>query len=79
MVTLSKRNRGSFSRRYGTDELTLIRHIPVGGAALVRIQLTNKRGVPMEPFHVNRTMGRVILRSEGVTVGAGVVISLETS
>lgn len=49
----------------------MIRHIPVGGAALVQIELINKRGMPLEPFHVNRDTGRVILRSEGVTVAAG--------
>jgi translation elongation factor EF-1alpha len=37
----------------------------------VLLQLMNKRGIPVEPFHVNRSMGRIILRSEGVTVGAG--------
>ena len=31
----------------------------------------------IEPFQVNRNTGRVILRNEGVTVGAGVVISLD--
>ena len=48
-----------------------VRHIPVGAAAVVQIQLANKRGIPIEPFHVNRNMGRIILRSEGVTIGAG--------
>jgi len=54
-------------------ELThfLFRHIPIGGAAMVRIQLTNKRGIPVEPFQVNRSTGRIVLRAEGVTVGAG--------
>lgn len=51
--------------------LYALRHIPVGGAAMVRIQLTNKRGIPVEPFHVNRSTGRIVLRAEGVTVGAG--------
>jgi translation elongation factor EF-1alpha len=47
------------------------RHIPIGGAAIVQLRLTNKRGIPIEPFEVNRNLGRVVLRSEGVTVGAG--------
>jgi translation elongation factor EF-1alpha len=47
------------------------RHIPVGGAAIIQIQLVNKRGMPVEPFHVNRSTGRIVLRSEGFTIGAG--------
>jgi translation elongation factor EF-1alpha len=37
----------------------------------VQLRLTNKRGIPIEPFEVNRNLGRVVLRSEGVTIGAG--------
>jgi GTP-eEF1A C-terminal domain-like len=29
------------------------------------------RGMPVELFSVNRSMGRIILRNEGVTIGAG--------
>jgi len=53
------------------------RHIPVGGAAIVQIALANKRGIPLEQFSINRDTGRIILRSEGVTVAAGVVICLD--
>jgi translation elongation factor EF-1alpha len=48
----------------------------MGGAAMVRIQLTNKRGIPVEPFQVNRGTGRIVLRNEGVTVGAGKYIPI---
>jgi len=44
---------------------------------MVRIQLTNKRGIPVEPFHVNRATGRIVLRNEGVTVGAGKYITIK--
>jgi hypothetical protein len=63
----SRRKPGSSDLRH----ITYLRHIPVGGAAIVRIQLTNKRGIPVEPFHLNRNTGRIILRNEGITVGAG--------
>jgi translation elongation factor EF-1alpha len=52
-------------------DLLHFRHIPIGGAAIVQLRLTNKRGIPIEPFEVNRNLGRVVLRSEGVTIGAG--------
>jgi len=53
------------------------RHIPVGGAAVIQIALTNKRGMPLEPFHANRDIGRVVLRAEGATVAAGIIVSLD--
>jgi len=46
-------------------------HVPSGSAAVIIIQLLNRRGIAIEPFHVNRAMGRVVLRNEGQTVGAG--------
>jgi elongation factor 1 alpha-like protein len=52
-------------------DLLRFRHIPIGGAAIVQLRLTNKRGIPIEPFEVNRNLGRVVLRNEGVTIGAG--------
>ena len=58
--------------------LTPFRHIPIGGAAIVQLRLTNKRGIPIEPFEVNRNLGRVVLRSEGVTIGAGRIEFMET-
>ena len=57
--------------------ILISRHVPVGAAAIVRIELLNKRGIPIEPYRVNRYTGRVILRNEGITIGAGVVLSLE--
>jgi hypothetical protein len=68
MVTLLKKGPG-FALILANS--TYVRHIPAGGAAIVRIQLTNKRGIPVEPFNVNRDTGRIILRSEGITIGAG--------
>ena len=57
--------------------ILIARHVPVGGAAVVKIELLNNRGIPVEPYQVNRHTGRLILRNEGVTIGAGVVLSLQ--
>jgi len=67
MVMWSRRSLGSVM----LNSLLIRSHIPQGAAAIVCIELTNKRGLPLEPFNINRNMGRVILRSEGVTVAAG--------
>jgi hypothetical protein len=36
------------------------------------------RPVPLEPFAVNKDMGRILIRRGGETVGAGVVLELVT-
>lgn len=49
-------------------------------SARVRIQLRNAStggrsgAIPIEPFAVNKSMGRVLFRRNGETVAAGVVL-----
>lgn len=43
---------------------------PVGGGG------TRKAVLPLEPFSVNKGMGRVLFRRGGETVGAGIVLGL---
>ena len=52
------------------------RHVLRNAQAIVQLEL--KTGtIPMEPFADNKDIGRVILRREGATVAAGVVLAAE--
>ncbi|KAI5480838.1 elongation factor 1 alpha-like protein [Pseudohyphozyma bogoriensis] len=59
------------------------RMLTKGASARVRIQLrpmnssTTKTEIPIEPFSVNKSMGRVLFRRGGETIAAGIVLSLE--
>lgn len=54
--------------------------LPKNSSARIRVQLRNAAtggrsgAIPIEPFAVNKAMGRVLFRRNGETVAAGVVL-----
>ncbi|ORY81394.1 P-loop containing nucleoside triphosphate hydrolase protein [Protomyces lactucae-debilis] len=57
------------------ESLKKVRHVVGNTQAILEIELV--RGVlPLEPFSANKDIGRVILRREGETVAAGVVMEI---
>lgn len=49
--------------------------IALRSAALAGLSVT-ARGIPMEPFSVNKDMGRILIRRGGETIGAGIVLEI---
>ncbi|SCU85548.1 LAFA_0D16314g1_1 [Lachancea sp. 'fantastica'] len=55
-----------------------VRHLGSNQAAIVEIELTEKkRRVPLMTFGENKRLGRILLRKEGKTVAAGVIRTLD--
>lgn len=59
-----------------STEFKTARHVLRNAQAVVELELRNGT-IPIEPFAANKDVGRVILRREGATVAAGVVLSAE--
>jgi len=38
--------------------------------------MATARPIPLEPFSVNKDMGRILLRRGGETIGAGIVLEI---
>lgn len=56
-------------------ETRKVRHVTGGNSCLITVELI--RGIiPLEPFSVTKDLGRIIVRREGDTIGAGVVMTL---
>jgi len=57
------------SKGTSADIQITLRPSRVGGISLAR-------GIPLEPFSVNKDMGRVLIRRGGETVAAGIVLQI---